>query len=231
MRGRRSGANGWRMMAAVGLVGIVLGANLIAPAGAHVAGWDHNWKEHVRPKADPRYANAVSGTDKAKNADKLDGVDSTGFYAASSKVADSDLLDGLDSSVVKGGFDAQTVTTSTTLTSTVTDVASITVDAPSDGFVILTGNGMFTATHTNGTGDFLRVWLTTASGTANFNNLTFYEVPSSAPTGVFSVPFSITRIFPATAGPNNFYMTADKNSGTGSLFRHNLTGIFSATQL
>jgi hypothetical protein len=31
------------------------------------------------------------------NADALDGVDSTGFYAAGSKVADSDKLDGLDS--------------------------------------------------------------------------------------------------------------------------------------
>jgi hypothetical protein len=25
------------------------------PAGAHVSGWSHNWKKHVRPKADARY--------------------------------------------------------------------------------------------------------------------------------------------------------------------------------
>jgi hypothetical protein len=25
------------------------------PAGAHVSGWGHNWKKHVRPKADQRY--------------------------------------------------------------------------------------------------------------------------------------------------------------------------------
>jgi len=32
------------------------------------------------------------------NADRLDGIDSAGFYAAGSKVADSELLDGIDSS-------------------------------------------------------------------------------------------------------------------------------------
>jgi hypothetical protein len=34
---------------------------------------------------------------KVNDADKLDGIDSTGFYGAGSKVADSNLLDGIDS--------------------------------------------------------------------------------------------------------------------------------------
>jgi hypothetical protein len=209
MKGRTLWPAGWRAVVLL-IVGSVMGANLIAPAVAHVAGWTHNWDVHIKPKAEPRYANAVAGTDKAKDSDKLDGVNST---------------------VLMGGFDAQTITGSTSLTTTVTDVATITVDAPSAGFVILTGNGMFTANHTSGTADFLRVWLTTASGTTNFDNLTFHEVPSSAPTGNYSVPLSITRIFPVVAGPNSFYMTADANSGAGGLNRHNLTGIFSSTQL
>lgn len=41
----------------------------------------HLWNDHIKPKADARYANAVPDTDKAKNADKLDGVDSTGFQS------------------------------------------------------------------------------------------------------------------------------------------------------
>lgn len=50
------------------------------PAGAHVGGSvSHLWKKHVKPKADERYANAVSGTDKAKNANNLDGLDSKSF--------------------------------------------------------------------------------------------------------------------------------------------------------
>jgi hypothetical protein len=129
------------------------------------------------------------------------------------------------------GFDAQTITETTTLTRTTTDVATITVNAPSAGFVVLTGNGAFRAQHTDGQRDLLRVFLTNVSGRQNFDNLTFYEVPPSAPTGTNSVPFSITRIFPVSAGANSFFMTADVFVGSGFLVRHNLTAIYQATQL
>jgi hypothetical protein len=42
---------------------------------------NHLWG-HLKPKADARYANAVAGTDKAKDADKLDGKDSSSFGTA-----------------------------------------------------------------------------------------------------------------------------------------------------
>ncbi|MGH3039302.1 MAG: hypothetical protein ACRDLZ_07855 [Gaiellaceae bacterium] len=45
----------WRIVALLAL-GIVLEIALTAsPATSHVAGWTHNWKKHVRPKADARY--------------------------------------------------------------------------------------------------------------------------------------------------------------------------------
>lgn len=45
----------WRTVALLAL-GILLGVALTAtPAGSHVAGWAHNWKKHIRPKADARY--------------------------------------------------------------------------------------------------------------------------------------------------------------------------------
>jgi hypothetical protein len=51
------------------------------PAGAHVGGTvGHLWNDHIKPKADKRYANAVADTDKAKDSDKLDGVDGTTGY-------------------------------------------------------------------------------------------------------------------------------------------------------
>ncbi len=70
----------WKLVALVAL-GILIGMGVAGtPAGAHVGGTvSHLWKTHIKPKADTRYANAVSGTDKAKNADKLDGIDSTRF--------------------------------------------------------------------------------------------------------------------------------------------------------
>ena len=67
----------WRTTALLAL-GVAVGVMLVAPpAGAHfLPSISHIWS-HIKPKADVRYANAVAGTDKAKNADKLDGLDST----------------------------------------------------------------------------------------------------------------------------------------------------------
>jgi hypothetical protein len=58
-------------------LGVAIGTMLFAsPAGAHFApSITHIWA-HIKPKADARYANAVAGTDKARDANKLDGIDS-----------------------------------------------------------------------------------------------------------------------------------------------------------
>ncbi|MGH3012575.1 MAG: hypothetical protein ACRDMY_12170 [Gaiellaceae bacterium] len=89
------------------LVGL-LGAT--TPAVAHVGGTvSHLWN-HIRPKADQRYANAVAGTDKARSADTLDGLNSTAFLRAGAKAADAELLDGLDSSGFVQG-EGRTLTT------------------------------------------------------------------------------------------------------------------------
>lgn len=37
------------------IVGAFIGTALLTPAGAHVGGWGHNWKQHIRPKTDSRY--------------------------------------------------------------------------------------------------------------------------------------------------------------------------------
>jgi hypothetical protein len=69
----------WRTVAVLA-VGVAVGTTMMAtPAAAHVGGTVAHLWNHLKPLADVRYANAVSGTDKAKNADKLDGRDSAGF--------------------------------------------------------------------------------------------------------------------------------------------------------
>lgn len=99
------------------------GSGHITGSVTHVA---KHMKQYFYTKAqsEARYANAVAGTDKANDAelldgldstaflpvagkatdaDRLDGINSTGFYAAGSKVADANLLDGVDSTgFVKG---------------------------------------------------------------------------------------------------------------------------------
>jgi hypothetical protein len=91
----------WRTIAVLA-VGLTIGVAMAAmPASGHVGGTVNHLWSHLKPKADARYANAVAGTDKAKDADKLDGIDSTGFApsaAGTDKAKDADKLDGIDSS-------------------------------------------------------------------------------------------------------------------------------------
>jgi hypothetical protein len=60
--------------------GLLVGVLLVSPASAHVGtSITHLWNIHLRPLADARYVNLG---EKATNADKLDGKDSTAFQDA-----------------------------------------------------------------------------------------------------------------------------------------------------
>jgi hypothetical protein len=54
MNTRKIWPTGWRAIVLL-LVGSVMGANLIAPAVAHVGSWTHNWTAHIKPRTDARY--------------------------------------------------------------------------------------------------------------------------------------------------------------------------------
>jgi hypothetical protein len=76
MRGK---ARRWKVVALLA-VGMAIGVTMTAtPAASHVGGTVAHLWSHLKPLADARYANAVAGTDKAKNADKLDGRDSVAY--------------------------------------------------------------------------------------------------------------------------------------------------------
>jgi hypothetical protein len=73
-KGTDRGMRRWRA-ATLLAVGAVIGMVMVAtPAGAHVGGTVNHLWGHLKPKADARYVNAVSGTDKAAVADQLSKV-------------------------------------------------------------------------------------------------------------------------------------------------------------
>jgi hypothetical protein len=86
-----------RLAKIAGLMMLVLlvGSNLVLPAGAHVT----KRIGHLFSHLDPRYVNA---SEKAADADLLDGQDSSAFLGASAKAADANLLDGQDSTAFLG---------------------------------------------------------------------------------------------------------------------------------
>jgi hypothetical protein len=73
----------WRAIALVA-AGLAIGVAMMAtPAASHVGGTvGHLWNDHIKPRADARYANAVAGTDKARDADKVDGKHAGDLVAA-----------------------------------------------------------------------------------------------------------------------------------------------------
>jgi hypothetical protein len=149
---------------------------------------------------------------------------------------DADTVDGkhaadFASKAEAPGFDSQTFSGFTGLSTTTTDIVSFTLTAPADGFVILTGNGIFDSAHQNGTRTLARANLTQNSGSQNSTARTYHEVPSSAPSGLYSDPFSLTRVFFVGPGEHTFYLTADMASGSGSIGHINLTGVFVKNQL
>jgi hypothetical protein len=56
------GTRRWKAVALLAS-GIAIGVVMVGtPAGAHVAGWTHNWNKHIKPKADKRYQKIPTGT-------------------------------------------------------------------------------------------------------------------------------------------------------------------------
>jgi hypothetical protein len=74
---------------------LLVGSNLILPAGAHVT----TRLPHLQGHLDPRYVNV---NEMAANSNLLDGQDSTAFLGANAKAADADLLDGQNSTAFLG---------------------------------------------------------------------------------------------------------------------------------
>jgi len=178
------------------------------------------------PKGDTGMVDSSNFYDKATS----DGR----FLGIGAKAANSQLLDGKASTAFAGADEAPAVNSTTlngtlTLTASVQDLAQVTLTAPSDGYAVVTGSGTFDqfgSNHSNGTADFLRAFISRTSGDADFSTLEFFTVPAVAPSGRYAAPFSITRIYPVTAGAHDFYLTGDLLSGAGVINRANITALF-----
>jgi hypothetical protein len=116
-------------------------------------------------------------------------------------------------------------------------IASVTVTAPTAGFVIVTGSGTFSQIglgvdrevlkHENGREDVMRAFVGTPG---DVRNGTSYLIPPEAPTGQYESPFSITRMFPVTAGEHTLVLSGDALVGDGGIANPNITAIFVKNQ-
>jgi len=109
----------------------------------------------------------------------------------------------------------QSTPVSIQITATVVDVTSITVTPPVAGYIILTGSGNVEIDPVTPGSMQARVYLATTTGGTPITNFAWVGYGDTTGVGIYVLhPFSLTRIFPVTAGTaQTFYMTGNETTG------------------
>lgn len=95
-------------------------------------------------------------------------------------------------------------------------MSSVTLQAPSNGFAIVTASGSVFWALTAGEAGLIRLKVSKTSGdTDETPGIQFIRFPS-APAGTQVFPFSTTKVFPVTAGANQFFLNAWRQVGIGT---------------
>jgi len=105
------------------------------------------------------------------------------------------------------------------LTNSYEDLVTLTLRAPTSGYVVLTGSGTLTLTTFTSTVEPVWAWagisIGRISGASNNENETGIEIPSAEGGGKsYRYPFSITTVIPVKRGVNNFYMVGIRDPNT-----------------
>jgi hypothetical protein len=180
------------------------------------------------------------------NADKLAGLDSGAFLGVNgtatnaTNAANADTLDHKDSSAFAAkaeapGADATNAFGSRSIgEGSWSDVASVTVTAPADGFVIVTASGNFvkggSSRHLEGDRDsFLAALCSGSEVVIDSESVVAWDLPGQMQSGDYVSPFSTTKMYPVTAGNRTFYLRAiqTNTSGVNGIISHaNITAYY-----
>lgn len=160
----------------------------------------------------------------ATDADNLDGMDSTAFAASAHTHTAADITNGVgvasassDSGSLSGGIEV---------------VTSVTITAPSAGFVYATADAQMNMNHVNGTttnSDWGLSMSATAFDQNHQDNAAF--IVSTETSGLRTIPGAVTGIFPVTAGSNTVYFLAAQTGGSVSWNDATLTVLFVPTSV
>lgn len=86
-----------------------------------------------------------------------------------------------------------------------TEMQSITINAPANGFVLITGTVSLELKHTNGNPTTAYTIINTVNTSAAVGNAQIDSVPSSAPTGSYWHTVTVQSRLPVVPGNNTFY--------------------------
>ncbi len=101
------------------------------------------------------------------------------------------------------------------LTDSVKAVDSVTVTAPSSGFIVIQATGYFQLAHISAKDEsWVRASIANTPHSLNYENLTFFSM-GDAPSSSYCSPFSIITAVPVSAGQYTYYLTADRGNSAG----------------
>lgn len=105
-------------------------------------------------------------------------------------------------------------------------IEQLDITAPSDGFVVAMAAGEVYANHVNGTTSDAEIGVSNTDASLPGVQDIKYQVPSSAPTGTYTTPYSSQHIFPVTTGVNTFFVLANEISGDMNFADASLSLVF-----
>ncbi|MGH8004071.1 MAG: hypothetical protein ACRECJ_05050, partial [Limisphaerales bacterium] len=155
---------------------------------------------------------------------------------------DGDIVGGGDGSVVfpdnainsaemkdEPGIASTYKNASSAMPTAATNYDTISINAPTSGFVVVNAYGFCDLIHVNGTFTLIRFTVSKSSGVMDFDNFSFHGQPSGAATGTYNTSFAITKVEAVTAGLQTYYLVGDEFSGNGSIGRPRMTAMFFPT--
>ena len=142
------------------------------------------------------------------DAGTLEGVAAAGFIQAGQADSVTPAMTTAEPGVAQAASEP-----TVNLAGPVESLLEVTLNAPADGYAVVTGSADFFQLHTTGTSSngFLGVsnQSTLLAGDENKDIL----LPSGAASGSYSETFSMQKVFPVTAGANTFYLLGRELSG------------------
>ncbi|MBN1885997.1 MAG: hypothetical protein JW876_10815, partial [Candidatus Krumholzibacteriota bacterium] len=127
------------------------------------------------------------------------------------------------------GTAAEAANTSLMLDGTVQAILSRTITAPAAGYVLVVGTCQPRANHTAGTNSFADFGVSDLGTAFPSNQDVEFRVPSTAASGMYCIPATVTGLFAVTSGSHTFHLLGRENSGDFEIFDAQLTLVYLPT--
>ena len=161
---------------------------------------------------------------QAVDAGTLEGVGAAGFVGAGEADSVTPAMTTAEPGVAQAADDTTTI-----LDGTVQALLEVTITAPADGYVLVTGSTDVFMQHTNGTRDLAFFGVSDQSADIGVDENKDIILDAAAPTGLYSEVASMQKVYPVSAGANTFYLLGEELTGNVQMGDMQLVAVYFPT--